>query len=898
MTTKKNTTTAAAVASMEPPSTRLRRLPYVRPVQNFLLVWLDRSIDEETDDDCRHTIIKLRQVVNQINTFTDVDECIDFISDIEDDKIFIIVSGEYSEITVPVLQDILPVSCIYIFSKNKPQHEQWTLQWSKVKGVFTDITSICEVLKQAAKDCDQNMVSISFIKPSDKATTQNLNELDQSFMYTQILKEILITIDFEQEHFQEFLIYCREQFAGNTAESKHVDKLENEYSHHQPIWWYTCGSFLYSMLNRALRMMEIDLIIKMGFFIRDLHDQITTLHFEQNGEYNPTNSFSVYRGQGLTETDFDQLLKTKDGLMSFNNFLSTSLDEAVSFAFAESNQSDPALIAVFFKITVAPSIPSTPFANLRNASYYQQEEEILFSMHSVFRIGVINQIDGNNRFWQVGLTLTGDTDPQLHAVTKCLSDETRGSTGWHRLGNLMMKLGNFNKAEELCQVLLTQTTNESKKQYVYQMLVLVKEGQGDYEKAIEFYQKSIKVIQKLLPPNHPDLASFYNNIGGVYFKMGEYSKALSYYENALEIRQKIHPRNHLDLATSYNSIGLLYDSMGEYSKALSYYEKDLEIRQKSLPPNHPGLAISYNNIGLVYYNTGEYSKALSCYKKALEIRQKSLPPNHPDLANSYNNIGSVYHSMSEYSKVLSYYEKTLEIRQKSLPSNHPDLANSYNNIGSVYFKMGEYSKALSYYEKTLEIRQKSLPPNYPSLAVSYNNIGLVYDSMGEYSKVLSYYEKALEIRQKNLLPNHPDLAISYNNIGGVYYNMGEYSKALSYYEKALEIRQKSLPPNHPDLAISYNNIGLVYNSMGEYSKVLSYYEKALEIRQKNLLPNHPDLAISYNNIGGVYYNMGEYSKALSCFERAVYIGERSLPASHPTLEKLKTNLLIIKKNYK
>jgi hypothetical protein len=37
----------------------------------------------------------------------------------------------------------------------------------------------------------------------------------------------------------------------------------------------------------------------------------------------------------------------------------------------------------------------------------------------------------------------------------------------------------------------------------------------EYSKALSFYGKAPKIKEKTLPPNHPDLATFYGNIGGV-----------------------------------------------------------------------------------------------------------------------------------------------------------------------------------------------------------------------------------------------------------------------------------------------------------------------------------------------------------------------------------------------
>jgi hypothetical protein len=139
------------------------------------------------------------------------------------------------------------------------------------------------------------------------------------------------------------------------------------------------------MLNRALRTLEGDTIINMGFFIRDLHQQIQELHRNQVSTYHGK-SFTVYRGQGLLNTDFEKLLKTKGGLMSFNNFLSTSKNQKVSLVFAEGASTNTNMIGILFKMTIDPSVSSAPFASIQDVSYFQTEEEILFSMHTVFRI--------------------------------------------------------------------------------------------------------------------------------------------------------------------------------------------------------------------------------------------------------------------------------------------------------------------------------------------------------------------------------------------------------------------------------------------------------------------------------------------------------------------------------
>src|SRR5271167_3685267 len=139
-TNKKPTTTSTLI---QPTSRRPRRPLNPPTVQNFRLVWLDGSIDEVNNDDCRNSITKLRQVVNTVNTFTDVNECIDFINSIEEEKAFMISSGALGQTTVPIVHDKPQISTICIFCGNKARNEKWAKEWPKVKGVYTDIIPIC-----------------------------------------------------------------------------------------------------------------------------------------------------------------------------------------------------------------------------------------------------------------------------------------------------------------------------------------------------------------------------------------------------------------------------------------------------------------------------------------------------------------------------------------------------------------------------------------------------------------------------------------------------------------------------------------------------------------------------------------------------------------------------------
>ncbi|CAF3927520.1 unnamed protein product, partial [Rotaria magnacalcarata] len=194
-------------------------------------------------------------------------------------------------------------------------------------------------------------------------------------MYTQLFKKAFLKIeDDDTQSIKELVDCCRLQ---NDIPVGHIDKIEREYRYRTPIWWYTAPFFLYSMLNRGFQLMNIDIILKMGSFIRHLHKDIENSRREQQWIKPTKIAFQVFLGQGLSIENFDKMKQTTGGFMSFNNFLSTSRDRQVSFMYAHSAgmNNDLKSVGLLFVMLIDPTLctaASISFVDVKLVGFYEE----------------------------------------------------------------------------------------------------------------------------------------------------------------------------------------------------------------------------------------------------------------------------------------------------------------------------------------------------------------------------------------------------------------------------------------------------------------------------------------------------------------------------------------------
>ncbi|MBU7046763.1 MAG: tetratricopeptide repeat protein, partial [Theionarchaea archaeon] len=174
---------------------------------------------------------------------------------------------------------------------------------------------------------------------------------------------------------------------------------------------------------------------------------------------------------------------------------------------------------------------------------------------------------------------------------------------------------------------------------------------GEYEKAGDivvameeyllrwgYWQLVKELLEKTVETTEGSLqGSSLLGLGIVYQELGEYEKALECYERSLTVFEEYDDK--INISANLGNIGLIHHRKGDYEKALEYYEESLKIQEEL--GNKSGIANSLHNIGMIHHDKGDYEKALEYYEESLKIEEEL--GNKSGIADSLNNIGLIHH---------------------------------------------------------------------------------------------------------------------------------------------------------------------------------------------------------------------------------------------------------------
>ena len=249
---------------------------------------------------------------------------------------------------------------------------------------------------------------------------RSTTDLNGEFMFSRLFLDTLIRMKFNQSDRNEFINLCKTQYQANVSENAILREFEVNYSADQALKWYTKESFLYRLLNKALRARDIDTLFLIRFFIYDLQAQLTQLKSSK--------PLRVFRAQLMSPEEFQVFQQSLGQCVSMNSFISSSLNRDLALFYLGNSvpNNEDAPKRLLFEIDADPWIDCIkPFADISEFSNYLEEQEVLFMLGSVFRLDSI-VFDLDRHIWIIGMTMCSDNEHQEKDVYEKMRNELCG----------------------------------------------------------------------------------------------------------------------------------------------------------------------------------------------------------------------------------------------------------------------------------------------------------------------------------------------------------------------------------------------------------------------------------------------------------------------------------------
>ncbi|CAF1384554.1 unnamed protein product [Rotaria sordida] len=649
----------------------------------FSLLWLDAEVN--TKEENRYAQNQLRSIINHLKTFHDQKECQQYIMACStQDRLILIVSGRLSKELVPQIHNFRQLSAVYIYCWDKNAYQQWAKQFTKIKGVIVKLDDLVDQIKLDQKDRlkQEEPMSMNIYNVSSNAH-KSTTELNGHFIHSLLLIDVLLRMKSTDADKKKLIQVCKDEYHGNEPQLAVVREFECDYKARKAIWWYTRDAFLFSMLNKALRVQNTELLLLFRFVIRDIYEQIKT--------HQCKSPVCVYRYQAMPADELKALQQSIGQFISINSFFSTSADRDVALKFSNYPTISNDLHRILFIIEADPCVvKSKPFADISSLSYFSQECEILFMVGCIFRLIDIYRND-NEKIWIIKMQLVEDDDHDLKKLFIQLKADYGGGeneTDLKSFGDVLQLMGKYDSAEKVYSGLRkTYAPDDSSFSHLCVSYGMLNKERKNFDRSLRWFQRALTRKMRTDPDDIVYIGGLYCCIGNIHMEKNDYNEAMECYKTAMDHYKRANATNHPYMASLYHGIARICCAQREYSDALKYYQRSLAIQQEQLPSNHPDMAINHTGIGDVYRCTNEYQLAMNHYKTSLDIRVKSLPPQHQDIASSNKSIGLLYETMNNLKEALEYYKQAESIYRQSLSSEDANVVEIGKDIQRVISKL-------------------------------------------------------------------------------------------------------------------------------------------------------------------------------------------------------------------
>jgi tetratricopeptide (TPR) repeat protein len=376
-------------------------------------------------------------------------------------------------------------------------------------------------------------------------------------------------------------------------------------------------------------------------------------------------------------------------------------------------------------------------------------------------------------------------------------------------------------------------------------------------------------------------ATLMDTIGSVYRSAGSYEKARPLLEEALRLRQKELGPEDPDVAASLYNLAWLRRDCGDYPSSQEYYEQALAIRRRQLGEDHLETAATKFNLAWVLAERGKYREAETLFREVLAVRQKKLGTSHRDVRmtrfallvvrfSQGGDQNTALQMLSDFSATLSGPKEAGIFLWAAAKYKSADL----------YRQKGDYGAAARCYQETLSLVQQALgKEDYDSSPIAAMLLGDIAGFLRKKGDIQLAGERAQEAVQigRRVFHMHPMMIQPLWEFGEWFRSRGDFKAAEAHYREALSGARIRLGNEDRQVAIILRFLGHLFSEKGDYAQAETYYRQSLDLFRKLSGDQDPEVRADMLHLARCLHCRGNYPEAQPFFQQALEGERRSAP---------------------
>jgi tetratricopeptide (TPR) repeat protein len=310
---------------------------------------------------------------------------------------------------------------------------------------------------------------------------------------------------------------------------------------------------------------------------------------------------------------------------------------------------------------------------------------------------------------------------------------------------------------------------------------------GDYQKALDALHRIKDYPEDSREVLH-NKSYYFNNIAVAYAGLGKHNKSLKYYDKSLRLKERIYEPGNPELALPYSNIAIVYLRLELFHKSYELFKKAYNIRKQAYGIDHPMMGSTLSGLATTANYIGKTDESEKFHHLAITNVAKNYGTDHYRYAFALRNYAKFLIDTDLFEQAEDSLNKAHDIITNNYGENHALNAYITNIKAKLYEDWKKSQLANAYYQKTIDLFKENYGPDYKKLAKTYSNYGIFKYEQNHTDDAIQLFVEANKIFE-------PNKSFAYGKnlyyLGKSHLSIGHRDTALVYLRDAYKIVSKA-----------------------------------------------------------------------------------------------------------